>query len=351
MDTNKMKAIIQLRKTVYLLSETLDGDILYILKSGLNINHIDLPGQTNKEKTISLFIYSQHNGLLNELFSCILNISKLSPIVTFIDANLDVQASLQDVNIRLLSFSINENSTCETEEGKFEHDYYKVRYGCEIFTVCKICGSIANIEEQHVWDNWGYKSPKSCIMRRICRRCHKEEEKQKPEHKWGEWHYINENSCDMERLCTHCQEKEKQIEQHDWSDWMNNGHGHKYKYCSHCHKEEYNIEGHWKGTVEWDNGYRDSWDVQINKKRYLFVFDKLIADIIITTKIGGKIYIIKQRSKVIVDGNICHFKTKDKDVIVPPGILWNKDEFEGKITGQALSIEGKVNSNGKLILL
>lgn len=354
MNANKMKAIVQLRKTVYLLSTTLDGEILYILKTDLNINHIDLLGQTSKEKTINLFIYCQQNKILNQLFSCILNISKLNSVVTFIDKKLNIQELLEDVDIEYLSFSIDENSTCQVGENKFKHDYHKICDGCDTITVCKICGNIDRIETNHIWDNWNYKSPQSCIMRRVCRRCQEEEEENEPKHKWGEWHYVSNNSCDIERECTHCQKKETKSDQHKWIGWRDNGHGHKYNHCSHCHEEKYKIEGHWKGFVEWDDGTRDFWDVLISEKTHaldiLGFFDKLIANITITTEINGKNYIIKQQSKVSIDGNKCYFKTKDKNIIVPKGISWNKDEFEGKITEKALSIKGKVNSNGKLVL-
>ncbi|MEN9353112.1 MAG: hypothetical protein RL318_437 [Fibrobacterota bacterium] len=61
----------------------------------------------------------------------------------------------------------------------------------------------------HRWDDWRKPVPGSCLERRRCGCCRREEERER--HDLGPWDYPAEDLCDCFRACTRCGLRERQV--------------------------------------------------------------------------------------------------------------------------------------------
>jgi len=61
----------------------------------------------------------------------------------------------------------------------------------------------------HRWDDWRKPVPGSCLERRRCGSCRREEERER--HGFGPWDYPAEDLCDCFRACDRCGLRERQI--------------------------------------------------------------------------------------------------------------------------------------------
>lgn len=61
----------------------------------------------------------------------------------------------------------------------------------------------------HRWDDWRKPVPGSCLERRRCESCRREEERER--HGFGPWDYPAEDLCDCFRACDRCGLRERQM--------------------------------------------------------------------------------------------------------------------------------------------
>ena len=332
----EIRSVMQLRKAVYLLGVLFIPDVLTILKHSLAISHVDLEGDNDKEKAISLLKYCQEKSLLNAFFE---HLEALAPNGFFDGQDIaNIQEALKDIDISNLKFDISDQTTCywkDPSTNKVQH-YPMTRrislqgHPCTTIEVCEVCGLETERNTVHEWTEWQYQNDGECTQIRKCRR-------------------------------KGCGSIEKRIH-HQWSQWIKKSNGSCYRYCEHCGDREFEIKGTWYGYAEWKDGIKDYWEVVFSKKKHmlgLYYTDIATVRVLVgfeeaeqegRYRIQGE---VKQDAKVEFYGNTCIIKCKR--IIFKDGInSYVLDRFEGKIDKDCKYISGTVsdknNSSGKLIL-
>lgn len=312
--TNKIKAVSELRKLVYYLSENVDPRSLWIVRAQAGIEHLELKGTSSKEVITNLFIDCQEQSTLKDFVSGLIDHKKIGAEALDLDCFEEIGYNFPD--LRNVSFEISKNETClylDQSSNKLVHQpVYGVRphpqENCTYIKYCKVCGKEISTLKNH---------------------------------EFGEWRYCKPNSCEMVRQCSKCGKTETKTN-HQWLSWHTNINGSKYRVCEHCKLEEINVDGVWKGTVNWENGHKDYWEVEIKTSGFLWETTK--AEIKVYVNVVGNQcdYTVVQKASVSISGK--SIKISGKKILESSGPKkgYVLDTFNGVIQSKCEALVGKV---------